>query len=280
MGIESRSRDGVLETENDLHWGTDPPASRSGQADRSPNRWEWIRDSRHCQSVRCFEGSQASELLHPEARSSRTELRHLWSGSIGLCANTKTVGDSPRGHQLQGLNLVRPKDSRIVPDIQSTLQKTSQVVGYSFGLRHHHRTPGWHRRPCRWPVLTTRLRDRLRKACGLATGNCPSGTIWWPHASNCRGAGVWLLGCWHLGKASRPTSCRRHIFSGEGDSMGSCRRSIDLRGEHICSCGWFSTRTSHKSIPWHPWVRSSWSSYDYWAGIQGFLLASNALTRS
>ena len=260
MGIDSGSRVGIPKTEQDLHWSTDPPAFRSGQANHSPNGCEWIRDCGHSQSVQCFRGSQASQFLLREALSSQTELRHLWSGAIGPCGNTKPVAALPRGRQSQGLNSVRPPVSRLLPDIQSDLQKTSQVVGNPFGLQLCYRGAGWQQGPCRWPIQTTRLRDWLREACGPTIGNRPSGTIWWPHASNYCGSGFWLLGCRHLSKASRLTSCRRHRYRGGGDSMVSRRGGIDLRGEDIRSCGQFSTPKCDKSIPWQSWVRSFWCS--------------------
>jgi len=277
MGVDAASRIGVPETEKDLHQGTDPPPFRSGQADHSPNRRVWIRECGHSQSVRRIWGSQAGQFLLPEVLFSRTELRHLWSGAIGHPGNTKTVATLPRGRQSQSFNSAWPQQSRILPDIRSTLQKTSQVVGSSFRLRLCHWAPGRQQEPGRWPILTARLRDRLPQACGTTLGNGLSGTIQWSHASHHRGPGFRPLGCRRLGKACRPTNDRRPKYRQRGEPMESRRGSLDLRGEDIRSSGRFSTRKSDKSIPWQSWVRSFRSSWDYWAGIQGFLLASNGL---
>jgi len=260
MGMDLGSRVGIPTTTKDCHWSTDPPAFRSIQADHPPKGRKCICDCGHSPSVRCFPGSQASQFQLPELLFSRTELWYLWLGAIGHCGNTTIVVALHQGRQLQGLNSVRPQESRILRDIQSALQKTSQVVRNPFGLRLSHRAPGRQREPCRWPIQTTRLQYLLRKASGLTIGNRPSGTIWRPHASNYCSSGFLLLGCRRLGEASRPTSCRRHIYRGEGDSMGSGHKAIDLRGEDIRSCGRFSTWNSDKSIPWQPWVRSFWGS--------------------
>jgi len=154
MTMDFGSRVGVPETETDLHQGTNPPAFQSGQADHSPNRLQWILNCGHSQSVQCFPGSQASQYLPPEVLSSLTELQHLRSGAIGHCGNIEIVAALPRGPQLQGLNSVRRQESRILPDIQSTLHKTSQVAGNSFSLRLCHRAPGRQQEPGRRTIQT------------------------------------------------------------------------------------------------------------------------------
>jgi len=260
MGMDSASRIGVPETDNDLHRGTDPPAFRSGQADHSGNGREWICDCGHSQPVRRFQGSQAGQFLLAEVLFSRTELRHLWSGAIGHRGNTKTVATLPRGRQSQGFNSVRPQESRILPDIQSTLQKTGQVVGSSFGFRLCHRALGRQQEPGWWPIQTARLQDRLWKACGMTVGNCLSGTIWRSHASNYRVPGFRPFGCRRLGEAGRLTNDRRNKYRHRGEPMERRRGSLDLRGEDIRSSGRFSMLKSDKPIPWQPSVRSFWSS--------------------
>jgi len=142
MGMDSGSRVGILKTWSDLHWGTDPPASRSGQADHCLTRCEWIGNCRHSQSVGSFQDSKASQFVLLEVFPSQTELWHLWSEVIGHCGKTYTVAAIHQGHQLQNLQLVRLHESRIFPDIESPPQKTSQVVGIPFSLQPSHRAPG------------------------------------------------------------------------------------------------------------------------------------------
>ena len=191
---------------------------------------------------------------------SQTDLRHLWSVAIGHRGKTETVATLPRGRQSQGVHSVPPQESRIFPDIQSALQKTSQVVRNSFGLRLCHWRPGPQQAAGRRPIRMAWLWDRPRKACGTTFSNRPSGTVRQSHASNYRGSDFGLLGGRHLGKACWPTNDRRHGSRESGVPMESWRGSVDLRGEDIRTSDRFSTRKSDKSIPWHPWVRSFWSS--------------------
>ena len=277
MGMDAGSRIGVPETEKDLHRGTEPPAFRSSQADHSPNAREWIRDCGYSQPVKLFRGCQAGQFVLAEVLFSRTEFRHLWSGAIGHHGNTETVVTLPRGHQSQGLNSVQPQESRILPDIQSTLQKTSQVVGNSFGLVLCHRAPGRLQEPSPWPIQTGWIRDRLRKACGTSIGNRLSGNIRQAHDSNYLGPWFQSCCCRRVGEDCWPTNDMWLRYSQRGDPMESRRGSLVLRGEDMCSRDQFSAWKSVKSIPWQLCVQSFWSSQDNWAGILGFLLASDGL---
>jgi len=122
MGSDSGSQPGVPHTKNHLHSGSDPPAFRSGQSDHSPDRREWICDCRHAQPVRCFQGSQAGQFQFQEVLSSQTEVQQLWSGIIGTRGNTEIVAALPWSCHLQGFNSLQPQESRILLEIQSTLQ--------------------------------------------------------------------------------------------------------------------------------------------------------------
>jgi len=144
---------------------------------------------------------------------------------------------------------VRPQESRILPDIQSTLQKTSWVVGNSFGLRLCHRPTGRQQQPGRWPIQTARLRDRLRKACGTTISHYPTGTIQRAHASNHHSPGLRPFDCRCLGEARRLTNDRWHRYRQRGKPIESRRGSLDLRGEDIRSSDRFSTGKSNQSIP-------------------------------
>jgi hypothetical protein len=74
MEMDLGSRVGILETEKDLHRGTNLRAFGCCQANHSANRRERIHDCRRPQSVRCFWGSQAIQFILAEVLSSRKEL--------------------------------------------------------------------------------------------------------------------------------------------------------------------------------------------------------------
>jgi len=140
--------------------------------------------------------------------SSRTELWHLWLGAIGHHGNTKTVAALPWGHQLPDLNLVQPQESRILPCIQSDLQKPRQVVGNPFMLWLCYWAPGRQQEPCRYPIQVTRQWDQLWKACGTTFGYHVGGTIRQMHVTNHRGPGFQPIFHWSLSDAISQANCR------------------------------------------------------------------------
>jgi len=152
MGMDLGNQIVIPKTKKDLHRGTDPPAFRSSEVVHSRNWHQWIHDYGHPEPVRCIRCPQAGQLLLLEVLSSWTELWHLWLGTISHHGNTRTAMALPPRCLLQGLKSVRLQQSRILPDIQNTLQKTCQVVRNSFTLQLRHSTPGRHHEPCWWPV--------------------------------------------------------------------------------------------------------------------------------